>query len=76
MEASDTVAGTTYELITPDLRSSADPPYLVSFWYHTLGDGIGSLDVYEYDGLSQHGPIWRLAAEDNTVGEGTLTELN
>ena len=72
IEASDMKAGERFLLLTPDLSVFKDPPYMVTFWYHAYGHDIGALNVYEFDGFAQKGPVWSQATSTET-GE-TITD--
>ena len=67
--------GTEFDLLSADLRAWGDPPYMVSFWYHVVGEHPPALSVYGWDGAQLTGePLWTLAQEP-LEGKLRLTSL-
>ena len=79
IEATGKRPGNKFLLLTPDLSSFAHPPYIVTFWYHTFGADIDVLNVYEYDGFTQKGPIWsqhKSTQQGGYLSKNLILQLN
>ena len=64
LEATDAEPGTEFNLLSPNLQTWGDPPYMVTFWYHVFGETPAKLEVFGWDGekLTEE-PIWTLPEE-------------
>ena len=71
MDGTGAAAGAEFRLLTTDLRQFAEPPYMVSFWYHAYSTtpDTGTLEVRGWNGAVLPEPLWSQPALAANIGE-------
>ena len=75
VESTNAAPGAEFLLYSGTLLAPPGP-YLVTFWYHAMGEHVGELSVWLDNGQAElQGPVWTIPeGEEASLGEEQISD--